>query len=65
MLKPRIMAENVVPNVVGMGARDAMYLLESRGLKVSARGKGSVVSQSIPAGKPLVRGTAITINLEM
>ena len=41
---------NVVPNVVGMGASDAVYLLESRGLKTRITGRGKVKSQSIPAG---------------
>lgn len=65
VLKPRQISDATVPDVKGMGARDAVFLLESRGLKVSARGKGSVVSQSLKPGTPLVRGTAIIINLEM
>lgn len=48
--------QNRVPNVVGMGARDAVFLLESRGLKVSLEGVGKVVAQSIPANSNLVKG---------
>lgn len=39
-----------VPNVVGMGLRDAMYILESQGYKVAAKGRGKIVEQSPRAG---------------
>ncbi len=41
---------STTPNVVGMGLKDAVYLLENMGLKVSATGRGRVVNQSIAAG---------------
>ncbi len=41
----------VVPNVVGLTIRDAVYLLENMGMRVKFSGKGKVVSQSIPAGR--------------
>ena len=44
-LKPRSAPSGAVPNVVGMGAMDAMYLLENYGLHVIIDGKGDVVSQ--------------------
>ena len=34
-----------VPDVIGMGLKDAVYLLESNGFKVSVTGKGRVRSQ--------------------
>ena len=40
-----------VPNVMGMGLRDAVYTLESHGYKVSSSGKGRVTSQSPAAGE--------------
>lgn len=46
----------VMPNVHGMGARDAVFLLEKRGVKVKLSGTGSVKSQSIPAGISLQDG---------
>lgn len=55
---------NGVPNVLGMGARDAVYLLENKGLKVNLQGSGKVVEQSIPGGSNLVRGSLVTIRLE-
>lgn len=42
--------QNFVPSVVGMGAKDAVYLLESKGLKVNLVGVGKVKSQSIANG---------------
>ena len=56
--------ENKVPNVTGMGARDAVYELQKRGLKVRTTGKGRVKGQSIPAGSIAERGKTITIQLE-
>jgi cell division protein FtsI (penicillin-binding protein 3) len=52
-----------VPNVNGMSAKDAVYLLESRGLIVRLIGKGQVYSQSVAAGQPLVKGQLIKIKL--
>ena len=53
----------VVPDVRGMGARDALYLLESSGLQVNLSGSGRVVSQSLSPGSRLVRGNRIDIAL--
>jgi cell division protein FtsI (penicillin-binding protein 3) len=59
-LKPREMDKNLVPNVVGMGLKDALYLLEERELRVSVRGRGRVISQSItPGTKVLPNGNII------
>ena len=56
--------ENKVPNVIGMGARDAVYELQKRGLKVRLIGKGRVKSQNITAGSIAGKGQTITIQLE-
>ena len=53
----------VVPDVRGMGARDALYLLESLGLQVNLSGSGRVVSQSLSPGSRLTRGARIDIVL--
>ncbi|MBT8220372.1 MAG: transpeptidase family protein [Bacteroidia bacterium] len=50
LLKERIITKNRIPNVVGMGLRDAVYLLENEGLKVTVSGFGKVKKQSILAG---------------
>lgn len=50
-----------VPSVIGMGAKDAVYLLESKGLKVGISGAGKVVSQSQQPGIRIVRGSRINL----
>ncbi len=52
-----------MPNVVGMGLKDALFMLESRGLKVRFSGKGSVRGQSIKAGAKISAGAEVTIRL--
>jgi cell division protein FtsI (penicillin-binding protein 3) len=55
--------ENLVPNVKGMTLRDALFLLESTGLKVNVSGKGRVVEQSKIPGTKISNGNEITIKL--
>ena len=45
--------DNIMPDVKGMGARDAVYLLEKMGISVELSGIGDVQTQSIPAGTAL------------
>lgn len=56
--------ENKVPDVRGMGARDAVYALQNRGLKVRLTGMGSVAEQNMPAGTEIVKGKTITLTLK-
>jgi cell division protein FtsI (penicillin-binding protein 3) len=56
--------ENLVPNVKGMGAMDAIYLLENSGMKVKIIGSGIVKQMSIQPGERVTRGAEITLNLE-
>ena len=53
----------IVPDVVGMGASDAVYLLEKSGLKTSMNGFGRVYHQSPIAGMSFTKGDVITLNL--
>ncbi len=55
--------ENKVPKVLGMGAKDAVYLLEKLGMKVSLKGRGEVKKQSVKAGKMFLKGDRILIEL--
>ena len=57
-------AQNITPNVVGMGAKDAVYMLESRGLRVRIQGRGKVKKQSYPAGKAIMKGCECILILE-
>ncbi len=54
-----------VPDVIGMGAKDAVYLLESRGLRVRIEGKGSVRSQSIAPGSAVKQGDVCVLSLSV
>ena len=63
ILSQKEINDKKVPNVVGMGAKDAVYLLESMGLRVQITGIGKVKSQSIPAGNTLHKGRTIQLRL--
>ena len=54
----------VAPDVTGMGARDAVYQLERRGMKVRLHGRGKVKHQSFPAGKTITDGAECILTLE-
>lgn len=55
--------EGMVPDVVGMGLRDALYTLESAGMKVEFKGKGAVVEQTPAAGSPCTSGDKVVLRL--
>ena len=55
---------NEVPDVKGMGARDAVYLMESRGIKVTLKGRGKVCRQSLQPGQRAVKGQRCHLILE-
>jgi len=59
----RTIPEDRVPNVVGMGLRDGLFLLEKAGLEVRVKGKGMISRQSIPPGTNLSRYESIEIEL--
>ncbi|RAI98464.1 cell division protein FtsI (penicillin-binding protein 3) [Chitinophaga skermanii] len=52
-----------VPNVKGMGLKDALYLLENAGLRVVIKGAGKVVTQSLPGGTAIGNDKTIVIEL--
>lgn len=62
-LEDKPIIQNLVPNVVSMGAKDAVYLLENAGLKVKILGRGSVKNQSIPPGSRINKGDVITLEM--
>lgn len=57
-------ASNRVPDVRGMGANDALYKLESLGLRVNISGKGAVTSQSMAPGSACKKGDYISLTLK-
>jgi cell division protein FtsI (penicillin-binding protein 3) len=54
---------NITPDVKGMGLKDALYLLENKGMIALVSGKGKVVSQSIAAGTNFKKGQKIYLML--
>jgi cell division protein FtsI (penicillin-binding protein 3) len=58
----RQMAKKLVPNVVGMGLKDALYVLENLGLQVQVNGVGRVRQQSIIPGTR-VQGQTVRLTL--
>jgi cell division protein FtsI (penicillin-binding protein 3) len=54
-----------VPDVTGMSARDAVYELERRGIKVMVYGRGKVKSQSLAAGKQVTHDAVCELKLEI
>ncbi len=59
----RFTAKNRVPDVVGMSAKDAVYLIENTGMHVRLVGLGKVVRQSEPAGNLVYRGGLVELTL--
>ena len=54
-----------MPDVTGMGARDAVYLIESRGVRVRLKGRGRVTKQSLPAGHEIKKGDICELILDV
>ena len=65
ILSSRIIPDKLVPNVVDMGLKDALYLMETKGMKVVVDGRGTVRKQSIPAGSQIRKGTMVTLNMSI
>lgn len=55
--------KNTMPDVHGMGAKDAVFLIESRGVKVKLNGRGKVMEQSIGAGQHIKKGMVCSLRL--
>ncbi|MEF8811610.1 MAG: penicillin-binding protein [Bacteroidales bacterium] len=62
-LKNRYIGEGVMPNVIGMGVKDAIYILENMGLNVEMEGRGSIRKQSVPPGEPVDKGDKVELTM--
>ena len=62
-LEQLTMTAGIMPSVVGMGAKDAVYLLEKAGLRVNIAGVGKVTRQSIPSGHKFSKGQTVALQL--
>jgi cell division protein FtsI (penicillin-binding protein 3) len=63
VLKEQTTSDNRIPDMRGMGLKDAIYLLENMNVKVVARGKGKVKTQSIIAGSSFTKNQTIVLDL--
>lgn len=62
-LSSRENTRGLIPNVVGMGLQDALFLLENAGMQVEVSGAGTVKKQSVPAGAAIRNHRRIRIEL--
>ncbi|MCK5764376.1 MAG: transpeptidase family protein [Bacteroidales bacterium] len=60
---PRVIRDAIVPNVKGMNARDAVFILEQLGMKATINGHGKVRMQSVVPGSKVTQGQEITLRL--
>ncbi|MGZ5253144.1 MAG: penicillin-binding protein [Flavitalea sp.] len=63
VLNERELIKNIMPDLRGLGLKDAVYLLEDLGLKVAIAGKGKVVTQSILPGTAYGKKQLVKIEL--
>ncbi|RZK81192.1 MAG: PASTA domain-containing protein [Pedobacter sp.] len=56
--------KGIMPDIKGMGLKDALYLVGNAGLKTKVKGSGRVVAQSIPAGSRIGKGLSLHIQLQ-
>ena len=64
MIKEKQYSKKAVPDVSDMGARDAIFMMESRGIKTKIYGRGKVTKQSLEPGLPVKKGMVCAIYLE-
>ena len=64
LVRKKELGNKFIPDVTGMGARDAVYLIEKRGVRCRVRGRGKVVGQSLPAGHCIQKGDVCMLTLE-
>ncbi|NCC99549.1 MAG: PASTA domain-containing protein [Bacteroidia bacterium] len=62
-IKPATTDDNIMPNVLGLTASDAMYILENKNVRVCLNGYGYVTSQSIPTGTEIKKGMTVILTL--
>jgi cell division protein FtsI (penicillin-binding protein 3) len=57
------MTSGRVPDVMGMGLKDAIYAIENSGYECRYSGTGHVISQDLPKGTKASKGSTINIKL--
>lgn len=64
-VKNRKIINRLIPDVTGMGAKDAVFLMERSGMHVVVKGYGKVKSQSLKPGKNVTPGGTIVLSMSM
>ncbi|MCD4834342.1 MAG: PASTA domain-containing protein [Bacteroidales bacterium] len=59
----RTITENLMPNVKGMGVKDAVFILENIGMSVELQGRGTILKQSITPGGRVSRGDLVVLEM--
>jgi len=62
-LSNRTITENLMPNVKGMGVKDAVFILENAGLSVELQGRGTIQKQSIAPGTRISKGDLVVLEM--
>ncbi len=63
VLKRKAIGKNTVPDLTGLSAKDAVYIIESKGMVAQINGFGKVINQSVPAGSQVYAGGLIELTL--
>jgi len=64
-LSNRNIAENLMPNVKGMGVKDAVFILENLGLSVELNGRGTILNQSVASGSRISKGDLVVLEMSL
>ena len=64
LIREKQYGKGTVPDVMGMGARDAIFNMENRGIKTRIVGRGKVIKQSLEPGTVIKKGAVCSIVLE-
>jgi cell division protein FtsI (penicillin-binding protein 3) len=57
--------KGIMPDLRGMNASDAVFLLENRGIRVRVKGAGTVHKQSVNAGEKISTGNEVVLELSI
>ena len=63
LIREKQYGKGTVPDVMGMGARDAIFNMENRGIKTRIVGRGKVIKQSLGPGTPVKKGAVCSLEL--
>ena len=63
LIREKQYGKGTVPDVMGMGARDAIFNMENRGIKTRIVGRGKVIKQSLIPGTPVKKGAVCSLEL--